>query len=187
MTSEANTRFYSEAVTSADGEQIRAAFTPVERGWLIELQANGMVLKAEYEWANSRSDAIIVGRQMVCDYTARVDALRANRDRRMTLVQEWAKAHPVGPHDLVTEGYKEEWAAYKDENQLEDAPKPKKRHGTFHVSIAFYETIDEYRQAQGLKSWSAAFTQLASIGYNRETGKYAPAASEPWGGARRMK
>jgi len=151
MTSEANTRFYSEAVTSADGEQIRAAFTPVERGWLIELQANGMVLKAEYEWANSRSDAIIVGRQMVCDYTARVDAEKAAR-------------------------------------QLEDAPKPaKKKHGTFQVSKAFYETIDAYKQAQGLKSWSQAITRLAAIGYNRETGKEAPAPSEPWGGPRRMK
>jgi len=180
-------KFYSDAVTSADGEQIRAAFTPDEYSWLIELQANGMVLATEVEWVNSRKVAIIVGRKMVYDYTARVDALKAETDRRMTLVQEWAKAHPVGPHDLVTEGYKEEWAAYKDENQLEDAPKPKKRHGTFQVSKAFYEVIDEYRQAQGLKSWSAALTQLASIGYNRETGKEAPAASEPWGGARPLK
>ena len=188
MTSEANTsKFYSEATMSADGEQIRAAFTPVERGWLIELQANGMGLEEEPEWAYSRSDAIIVGRQMVYDYTARAAAGKANRDRRMTLVRKWAKAHPVGPHDPITEEYTEEWAAYKADNQLEDDPKPKKRHGTFQVSKAFYEVIDEYRQAQGLKSWSAALTQLASIGYNRETGKEAPAASEPWGGARPLK
>jgi len=188
MTSEPNAKkFYSDAVTSADGEQIRTAFTPVERGWLIELQANGMGLEEEPEWAYSRSDAIVTGRQMVHDYTARVDALKTESDRRMTLVREWAKTHPVGPHDPVTEGYKKEWAAYKAENQLEDAPKPKKKHGTFQVSKAFYETIDEYRQAQGLKSWSAALTRLAVIGYNRETGKEAPAPSKPWGGPRRMK
>jgi len=58
-------KFYSEAVTSADGEQIRTAFTPDEYSWLIELQANGMVLATEVEWANSRKVAIIVGRQMV--------------------------------------------------------------------------------------------------------------------------
>ena len=187
MTSEPNTRFYSEATMSADGEPIRAAFTPAEGGWLVELQANGMVLKAEYEWANTRVDAIIVGRQMVHDYTARVDAEKAETDRRMALVQEWAKAHPIGPHDLVTEGYKKEWAAYKAENQLEDVPKPKKRHGTFQVSEDFYKTIDEYRQAQGLKSWSAALTRLAVIGYNRETGKEAPAPSGQWGGPRPLK
>ena len=183
---EPNTRFYSDAVTSADGEQIRAAFTPDEYSWLIELQANGMVLATEVEWANSRKVAIIVGRQMVYDYIARV-AFKAEEDRRMTLVREWAKAHPVGPHDPITEEYKAEWAAYKAKNQLEDDPKPKKRHGTFQVSKAFYEVIDEYRQAQGLKSWSQALTRLAAIGYNRETGKYAPAPSEPWGGPRRMK
>lgn len=59
------------------------------------------------------------------------------------------------------------------------------KHGTFQVSTAFHEAVETYRQQQGLRSWSAAFIALASIGYRAETGKEPPKASEGWGGVRR--
>lgn len=62
---------------------------------------------------------------------------------------------------------------------------PGKKHGTFQVSTAFHEAVTAYQHAQGLRSWSAAFIQLATIGYQAETGSTPPPAANAWGGDRR--
>lgn len=59
------------------------------------------------------------------------------------------------------------------------------KHGTFQVTNEFHTAVELYRKQQGLRSWSAALLQLATIGYQSEVGSEPPKAANAWGGDRK--
>lgn len=59
------------------------------------------------------------------------------------------------------------------------------KHGTFQVTNEFHTAVEAYRVSRGLRSWSAALLQLATIGYQSEVGSEPPKAANAWGGDRR--